>query len=409
MIYAKRCLIFCTIVFSIPCFSSQEGQGGLPGAFLRTGVGARALGMGRAFTALADDATSAYWNPAGLALLERTEIHSTMSALSMDRTSSFISCALSLTNRSSLAFSWSRYGDTNIIGRDIDGVFTRNYEKSQNTFVISYGRSMSDRLFIGANLKYFSNHLFDYDGSGTGFDLGALIIPTPRIRMGIVVQDISGNLAWDTNLETIEKIPLVTRVGLTTMPFSPVFKICFDYEKINGMNALFHYGLEMDLLKSLQIRAGYDQTLTFGGSLLIPVENLDLRIDYSLREDPIDKSKRHQFSFSTKLGQPKYNSYSNLNNDLNDLLKEISSPLARVIKIASSNPEYVLINAGENEGVYNNQIVNIYRNINDDNINESILLGEARVIKCKDSISAIKILNLQEGYQIEIGDFIHIQ
>jgi long-subunit fatty acid transport protein len=37
------------------------------------GAGARALGMGGAFIAIADDATAAAWNPAGLSVLEKTE------------------------------------------------------------------------------------------------------------------------------------------------------------------------------------------------------------------------------------------------------------------------------------------------------------------------------------------------
>ncbi|MCJ7813427.1 hypothetical protein MUP95_08970, partial [bacterium] len=40
--------------------------------FLMISPGARAAGMGEAFVALADDATAAYWNPAGLAQLNAT-------------------------------------------------------------------------------------------------------------------------------------------------------------------------------------------------------------------------------------------------------------------------------------------------------------------------------------------------
>ncbi len=43
------------------------------GAFNIMGAGARAMGMGGAFTAIADDATAASWNPAGLAQLTRPE------------------------------------------------------------------------------------------------------------------------------------------------------------------------------------------------------------------------------------------------------------------------------------------------------------------------------------------------
>ena len=38
------------------------------------GSGARAMGMGGAFIAIADDATAASWNPAGLIQLERPEL-----------------------------------------------------------------------------------------------------------------------------------------------------------------------------------------------------------------------------------------------------------------------------------------------------------------------------------------------
>ena len=41
---------------------------------LPSGSGARALGAAGAFTAIADDATAASWNPAGLIQLERPEV-----------------------------------------------------------------------------------------------------------------------------------------------------------------------------------------------------------------------------------------------------------------------------------------------------------------------------------------------
>ena len=50
------------------------GSAGTSGAtVLNIPVGARAIGMGEAFTAMADNASSLYWNPAGIAILNQSE------------------------------------------------------------------------------------------------------------------------------------------------------------------------------------------------------------------------------------------------------------------------------------------------------------------------------------------------
>jgi hypothetical protein len=45
------------------------------GSFLKIGVGAKAVGLGEAFTAIADDPTALFWNPAGITNLARREAH----------------------------------------------------------------------------------------------------------------------------------------------------------------------------------------------------------------------------------------------------------------------------------------------------------------------------------------------
>ena len=58
-------------------FASAGEPGSSGFTFLRLGNGARAGGMGEAFTAVADDATSIYWNPAGMAAVEEVELNLT--------------------------------------------------------------------------------------------------------------------------------------------------------------------------------------------------------------------------------------------------------------------------------------------------------------------------------------------
>lgn len=62
------------------------------------GVGARSLGMGNASTATANDFSSSYWNPAGLALLEMSEVSLGLSHTAYGNTSTFLGSSESFTN-----------------------------------------------------------------------------------------------------------------------------------------------------------------------------------------------------------------------------------------------------------------------------------------------------------------------
>jgi long-chain fatty acid transport protein len=61
----------CLVAGSASAITTIEGNAGLQFSF--NNPGARSLGMGGAFLALADDATAAYTNPAGLSHLSKPE------------------------------------------------------------------------------------------------------------------------------------------------------------------------------------------------------------------------------------------------------------------------------------------------------------------------------------------------
>src|SRR5438105_3412392 len=71
---AMRSALWLLLIL-FPAIASADFNSGARGTttanFLKLGVGARAVAMGEAYSAVADDATALYWNPAGLARIAK--------------------------------------------------------------------------------------------------------------------------------------------------------------------------------------------------------------------------------------------------------------------------------------------------------------------------------------------------
>jgi len=80
MNYIFRIFLYTGVIFllfgSTNDLSAQRVSkvGTTAGEFLKIGVGSRATAMGGAFVAVSNDVSSLYWNPAGIAKLEKNEI-----------------------------------------------------------------------------------------------------------------------------------------------------------------------------------------------------------------------------------------------------------------------------------------------------------------------------------------------
>lgn len=67
-------LLFLLLFFSSSIYAADGVQVEMAASLNPVGSGARAVGMGGAFISVADDATAASWNPAGLVQLEKPEV-----------------------------------------------------------------------------------------------------------------------------------------------------------------------------------------------------------------------------------------------------------------------------------------------------------------------------------------------
>ena len=139
----------CFLLFALVICSCVSGADKYAGEFLSLGAGARPLGMGGSFVAVADDATATYWNPAGLGGLDRTEITFMHAGIFGLDSYDFINYVQPLGGVGAFGVSWIRLGidDIPITELWVPGTmsasnrpYVSGYMKdTENAFILSYG------------------------------------------------------------------------------------------------------------------------------------------------------------------------------------------------------------------------------------------------------------------------------
>ncbi len=212
--------------------------------------GTRPLGLGGAFTAVADDANTINWNPAGLSGLRRTEFTSTYADLyALGISQSYIGLVKDISDRIAIGFDWGNIGFD-----DKELLF------SENKINLSMGIQIYKGLSFGITSKYLSRDM-QLDGtsygksSGIGYDVGLLWQAIRRVRFGISLLDIGGtDVSYkDKTLETV--LYQASRFGIAIYPLDNLL-FAFDF------GDRIHSGAELTIANRLTVRAGIQQEKT---------------------------------------------------------------------------------------------------------------------------------------------------
>ena len=162
------CLLLTTFFIPQSIFASTQ-----PALFLTAGVGARALGMGGAFSAICDDASSPYWNPAGMVQLKKNVISGTYAHLYLDTQYHFLNYLHNFNNHrisiGRICLETTDIRKTDSMGNNLG--FCRT---NHNAYLISYAITLKDKFSTGFTIKNIGQHLDTFKNSGWGCDIGFL-------------------------------------------------------------------------------------------------------------------------------------------------------------------------------------------------------------------------------------------
>lgn len=273
----KFILVFFIFTLSSACYS-VTGQAGLDIAVLKAGVGARPLGMGSAFTAIADNADAPFWNPAGLSLVKDHEISAMQTKLSTDADQYYVSYVQPFLG-GGLGISWIQIGTGSITQTTAT---TDAYNEVQtlgifsfysNAYMLAYGQDINDKLSFGVTAKYLTSDmpgLVSVEGaSAWGYSVtpGLLYKVNDQLTLGLKVDELVNKQKWGTDTEEI--VPSKTRLGgaYRTSFLGMKMVIAGDVSQINKAGYLPEGSEGAELtLGNLSFRIGYTDTAFTAGA-----------------------------------------------------------------------------------------------------------------------------------------------
>lgn len=236
----KKIFGFTVVVFLLFFTSVIAQESNYAGEAMSIGVGARPLGMGGAFCAVADDASTSYWNPAGMTQIKGVEVSSVKLTRinDLDTKYSYVNLVYNTGVYGAFGIGWLRQAIAGIKISSVDALGNPQtladlYENADNSIYLAYAYQVTQGVSFGLTGKLLLGNYPAYVVSGTttepatvtyfgfGGDIGLLIniaafVSGFDLSIGLNIQDVYTVINW-------EKIEGITdgfseRVGLNIKP-----------------------------------------------------------------------------------------------------------------------------------------------------------------------------------------------
>lgn len=237
---------------------NKAGTAGLQ--FLKIGVGARESGMGEAALATTQGMTAIFWNPAGTAYVTGREATFSHSQWLLDIQFSAAAVGLEIGNWGVLGISVIQMGipdfeETTVQAQSGTG---RMVSAGDLALGISVARRFTDKLSMGAQVRYVREELDQDSFSNVLFDIGATYFTGFRqIRLAVCAQHFGPDIKM---LRDKFRMPLIFKVGVADDLFhNDLQRLTLGFDLLHPTDNREHVnaGLEYGFLDKLFLRSGY--------------------------------------------------------------------------------------------------------------------------------------------------------
>lgn len=180
------------------CYGKEFRKVGTSAAqFLKIGVGARAVSLAGAFGAVANDASTIYWNPAGMVTLNSVSWTGSHANWFADISHQYSGLVLPFGNSSALGLSaiFTSMGEEEITTEENPTGTGYYWDASDIAVGISYARWMTDRFALGVTMKYITQKIWNESASTFAVDVGTYLTTGYKgIVIGMCFSNFGGSL-----------------------------------------------------------------------------------------------------------------------------------------------------------------------------------------------------------------------
>ena len=286
----KKILILFLFTLFAAFSYSQTKVGTTSANFLSIPVGPRATAMGGAFTAVANDATTAYWNAGGLSRVPRSELTFAYTEWLVQTNFNWLSFVFKLDddNAFSMFINQLDYGEEEVTVPSQPNGTGDKWKAEDIAFGISYARNLTDRFSIGGTVKYISQSIWNESATAWAVDVGLLFYtPLDGLSLGVNISNFgtemqlegrdlllpadidpanTGNNAniSSTLLTDPWPLPLDFAVGVAYNLADNKewkFTLATDVHVPSNQSTYFNFGSELIWSQVISLRVGYNKLL----------------------------------------------------------------------------------------------------------------------------------------------------
>lgn len=332
----NKLIIILLTVCSVGWSQSKTASASLQ--FLGIGVGSKAIGMGGAFVATANDASALYWNPAGAARVQSSQAMFTHSKWIADIDFNWAGATINMGSAGTLgaSFMYLDYGDMEVTNYNEQEGTGEMFSAKDMCLGLSYAYSLTDRFSVGATVKYIREGIWNCSASGVAVDLGIMFVSDlNNLRIGAAITNFGTDMQmtgkdllfqhdndqqhYGNNDQVMAMyrtdyfpLPMAFKVGVGMEVLSledHKIDVDADINYPSDNSSSMNIGMEYKFMNFLSLRGGYksiflsnsEEGLCLGVGISQEIgRNLDVVFDYSYQDFGKYLKNSQQFSVGIK-------------------------------------------------------------------------------------------------------------